>query len=68
MTHFLGLDIGTTHIKCVRYDVGHGKIDAVATRPTPVMHPVVEQSEHDPEVLWHTAANCISEVAADHRI
>lgn len=64
MTYLIGLDIGTTTIKAVRYDAEIGRVVSEAARPTPLHHPLAGWSEHDPELLWQTAAACLAEVAA----
>lgn len=63
MTYLIGLDIGTTTIKAVRYDADLGRVVSEAARPTPTDHPLAGWSEHDPEQLWQTAAACLAEVA-----
>ncbi|MCP4541495.1 MAG: FGGY-family carbohydrate kinase [Chloroflexi bacterium] len=68
MTLLVGLDIGTTNIKAVLYDTELGRIAGMASRPTPVHHPTLGRSEHDPDTLWQTIASCLREVVADHPI
>lgn len=63
MALLLGLDIGTTSMKCVLYDADSGQVVRAASRPTPVDHPRPGWSEHDPLALWHAAAGCIREAA-----
>lgn len=63
MALLLGCDIGTTSLKAVLYDTELGKVISTATRPTPVTHPVEGWSEHDPELLWQAACDCIREAA-----
>ncbi|RPJ42543.1 MAG: hypothetical protein EHM21_12670 [Chloroflexi bacterium] len=63
MTLLLGLDIGTTSLKAVLYDINSGLVTRVATRPTPVSHPRKGWSEHDPEALWQAVTTCIRESA-----
>lgn len=58
MAYLIGIDLGTTSIKCVLLDTTRGHIVATSSRPTPVQHPQPQWSEHDPEALWQaTAAN-----------
>jgi xylulokinase len=64
MSLFIGLDIGTTSIKAAAYDAELGLVTYVAVRQTPVMHPLPGFSEHDPEALWQTVAECLREVTA----
>jgi xylulokinase len=64
MTYLIGLDIGTTTIKAVRYNAEVGRVVSEAARPTPTSHPLAGWSEHDPELLWQAAAACLAEVIA----
>ena len=64
MSLLLGLDLGTTSIKCVLYNAQAGKILRTATRPTPVDHPREDWSEHQAEALWKASAACLREAAA----
>ena len=68
MSHFLGLDIGTTALKSVLYDSDTGQVIRIASRPTPVYHPQNGWSEHDPEALWDTFKACIREAAAGQAV
>ena len=63
MAYLLGLDIGTTSMKCALYNADSGRVVRTASRPTPVNHPQPGWSEHDPLELWNAAANCIREAA-----
>lgn len=62
MANLIGLDIGSTSLKAVLLDSDTGKVIQTASRPTPVLHPLPERSEHDPESLWQSAAVCLREV------
>lgn len=68
MAYLLGLDIGTTTLKCVLYDASAGKVLRVASRPTPVDHPRKDWSEHQPESLWKATADCIREAAEGQQV
>jgi xylulokinase len=59
MPYLLGLDAGTTSIKAYLYDARTGQLVAGAARPTPVACPRPGWAEHDPEALWHAAADSI---------
>jgi xylulokinase len=66
----IGLDLGTTTIKAAAYDPGLGQLIAITTRPTPVLHPAQDQSEHAPEALWRAASGCLRDLSgriAAHR-
>ncbi len=63
MTCVLGLDIGTTSIKAVLFDVNKGQIISTARKPTPSNHPQPTFTEHDPESVWLCVAECIKEAS-----
>ncbi|TVY08397.1 FGGY-family carbohydrate kinase [Paenibacillus cremeus] len=58
---FLGIDMGTTHCKAglVTED---GRLAAVASRPTPVHSTSDGGCAYDPDVLWQTISEIVSEV------
>jgi xylulokinase len=62
MALLAGLDLGTTSIKAILFDIASGKIVARASRPTPVSHPAAGWSEHDPEELWQSVSGCLREI------
>jgi len=68
MAVLVGLDIGTSTIKAVLYDVDQGILVASATRPTPTEHPQPEWSQYDPHCLWQTIADCLREAVAGRQI
>ena len=68
MTCVLGLDIGTTSIKAVLFDVNKGQIISSARRPTPSNHPQPTFTEHDPESLWLCVAECIKEASKGYSV
>ena len=68
MTCVIGLDIGTTSIKAVLFDISTGKIISSANRPTPFNHPQPNYTEHDPELIWRCTAECIKEASQDYSV
>jgi xylulokinase len=64
MSVLLGLDIGTSTVKALAYDPETGFVSHVASRPTPVSHPVPEYSEHCPQSLWETVTQVLREVSS----
>jgi len=68
MTCVLGLDIGTTSIKAVLFDVNKGQIISTARKPTPSNHPQPTFTEHDPESLWLCVAECIKEASKGYAV
>lgn len=68
MAFTIGLDIGTTSIKAIVFDTERGLIISSIKKPTPVTHPTPEFSEHDPEFLWRTIADCILETSTGYQI
>lgn len=63
MDILLGVDLGTTNIKCVAYSVS-GEAVAQASRPTPTVQQGMRRAYHDPDALWREMAAAISEVAS----
>lgn len=68
MALLLGLDVGTTSLKCVLFDSNLGQIVRAATQPTPVLHFNNGQSEHNPQALWDAASACIREAAGGQQV
>ncbi len=64
MTLLLGLDLGSSSIKAVLLDSATGQVLRVCAHPTPTRHPRPDWSEHDPQELLETAAQCVREVCA----
>src|SRR5215470_13294478 len=62
----VGLDIGTSRIKAVVFDVG-GRLVASDDAPTPTLTTPEGWVEYDPEALWRTACGrlqaCVRQVA-----
>ena len=58
---FIGLDLGTTGIKAVAYDLDDQQL-ALATRPTPTHHLPNGGGEYDANALWATATEVLREV------
>lgn len=63
MTTLLGLDVGTTGVRCVALDEG-GKLVAEATAEYPVYSPYPGWSEQRPEDWWRASCKVIAQVAA----
>ncbi len=57
----MGLDIGSSSIKACVYDPVRGELVKTASRPTPVLHPQPDWSEHDPQELRRTVCAVIKE-------
>jgi xylulokinase len=67
MTLLIGLDLGTTTIKAALFDSATGSILASASRPTPVVNPQADWSEHDPEQLWNCVSSVLREAAGGRK-
>ncbi len=63
MEILLGVDLGTTNVKCVAYTPA-GEAIAQASRPTPIVQQGIRRAAHDPGSLWREMATVISRVAA----
>lgn len=60
-THLLGLDVGTSNIKAVRFDAEGGEV-ASASRAVEVLAPRPGWAEQDMEAVWAAAQDAIREV------
>ena len=59
----LGLDVGTTNIKCLALDEA-GTIVAQGSEPTPQSHPRLEWTDFEPEPIWEAACRAIRAVVS----
>jgi xylulokinase len=59
----LGLDVGTTNIKCLAVNET-GKIVATATERTPLSHPQPGWTNFEPNQIWETACRTIRAVVS----
>ena len=64
----LGLDVGTTNLKCLALDEG-GNVVAQASEPTPRSHPQPGWTDFEPGPLWEAACQTIRAVVSqlEHR-
>ena len=63
VTSLLGLDIGTTGVRCLAVDEG-GRLVAEASAEYPIYAPRPGWSEQQPEDWWEASARVIGEVSA----
>ena len=66
MTALLGLDLGTTGVRCLAIDAG-GRLLADASAEYPLYSPHPGWSEQRPEDWWEASRKVISQVAAEVR-
>jgi xylulokinase len=59
----LGLDVGTTNLKCLALDEA-GTIVAQGSEPTPRSHPRPDWTDFEPEPIWGAACRAIRSVVA----
>ncbi len=59
----LGLDVGTTNLKCLALD-GAGNIVAQGSEPTPQSHPRPGWTDFEPERIWKAACAAIRSVVS----
>lgn len=64
MQYLLGLDVGTTNLKAVLYDV-EGHPVATALRSTVTYHPRPEWAVYDAEEIWQRISDAIRQVVAE---
>ncbi len=61
MSYLLGLDLGTSSLKCLLAQVD-GRVVAVSEREYPINYPTPGQAEQDPDTWWSQAVDAIREV------
>src|SRR6202035_5277323 len=59
----LGLDVGTTNLKCLALD-DTGTIVAQASEPTPQSHPRPDWTDFEPEPIWEATCRAIRAVVS----
>ena len=59
----LGLDVGTTNLKCLALD-DTGTIVAQASEPTPQSHPRPDWTDFEPEPIWEAVCRAIRAVTS----
>ena len=59
----LGLDVGTTNLKCLALDSA-GTIVAQGSEPTPRSHPHPDWTDFEPEPIWEAACRAIRSVVS----
>jgi len=64
--YLLGIDVGTTAVKSLLYDM-NGEIQARASREYPTMHPKPGWAEHSPHLWWELTKETIREILAKVR-
>jgi sugar (pentulose or hexulose) kinase len=57
----LGLDVGTTNIKCLALDAA-GTVVAQASEATPMSHPLPDWTDFDPDRIWEVSCQAIRAV------
>ena len=57
----LGLDVGTTNLKCLALDEA-GTIVAEGSEPTPRSHPRPDWTDFEPEPIWEASSRAIRAV------
>jgi gluconokinase len=60
---FLGLDLGTTHVKCIALSPD-GRVLASAERPVETRAPKPGRAEQDAEEVWEAASRVLRETAS----
>ncbi|WP_248924892.1 xylulokinase [Paenibacillus hamazuiensis] len=61
MTYFLGIDLGTSAVKCILVDQ-EGKVKAAHSVEYPLLQPQPGWAEQHPEDWWNGTAGCIAEL------
>jgi xylulokinase len=68
MSHFLGLDIGTSSIKGVVLDTGSGTLISSAKVETPIQYESPTKAIHDPDALLGAVYACIRQATAGVKV
>ncbi|MBS7614338.1 xylulokinase [Candidatus Bathyarchaeota archaeon] len=61
MTYFLGVDLGTTSVKCVLFDQ-QGKVAASAFKEYELLMPTPDMVEVNPKTYWDAFRTCTKEI------
>ncbi|WP_372726145.1 FGGY family carbohydrate kinase, partial [Novipirellula sp.] len=67
MSHYLGIDIGTSGTKTLLIQAD-GKIVAEATAEYPLAQPRPGWTEQDPELWWNATVKTVNEVMASSKV
>ena len=62
MARLLGIDVGTSAVKALVFDAASGQVVAQVSRPLPAHHPQPEWTEFDPQELWETVCQCLTQL------
>src|SRR5690606_13470641 len=68
MTCLLGIDIGTSSVKALAWDVERGQVLATASREYPVQQPQPGYAEQNPADWWQATQITVREVMQQSRI
>jgi len=67
MTYLLGVDLGTTSVKCVLFDQ-QGKVAASANKEYDLLMPHPDFVEVKPETYWEAFKACITKILKESKI
>ncbi len=67
MTHLLGVDLGTTSVKCVLFDQ-RGRVAASANKEYSLLMPRPDFVEVEPETYWNAFKACIAKILRESKI
>ncbi|MEJ6951219.1 xylulokinase [Natronospora cellulosivora (SeqCode)] len=68
MSYLLGIDIGTSGVKCLLLSVEEGNILGTKTENYPISTPKSGWSEQNPEDWWKATKKCIAGLISDTKI
>ncbi|MBN2469855.1 MAG: xylulokinase, partial [Anaerolineae bacterium] len=66
MTLLLGIDLGTSSVKVVLFDVETARSVAVASVEYPVLRPAPDRAEQDPHTWWEAVIQATRQALAGH--
>ncbi len=67
MTYLLGVDLGTTSVKCVLFDQ-QGKVVASANKEYELLMPSTDVVEAKPETYWNAFKMCITKILQQPKV
>lgn len=62
MKHLLGIDIGTSSVKAVLFDVEKTRITAAASQEYPIHKPLPDRAEQNPDDWWNATITVVRQV------
>lgn len=68
MKHLLGIDIGTSSVKAVLFDVENAQITATASQEYPIHKPLSDRAEQNPDDWWNATITVVRQVMTNLKL